>query len=239
MDMEKIGVIIPAYNEAGVIGAVLSGLPAKISIKGTTYKLATIVINDGSTDDTAQKVAKQKNVLLINHLLNSGAGAATRTGMHYARDIGCKFMVTMDADGQHDPADVIRVIKEAATSKADLIIGSRLQQRKGMPWYRVMGNWGLSAITMLLFGVVVSDSQSGLRGMNKKAMNHITFRSDRYAFCSEMIWRARQENLVIKEVPIKAIYTDYSLKKGQGNVGAGFALVSQLVKHRIMDFING
>ncbi len=240
MYMEKIGIVIPAYNEAGAIDTVLLQLSRSIQLGGKTFPLYIIVVNDGSTDDTIARVSKHKDVALINHLLNSGAGAATRTGMHYALQIGCDYAITMDADGQHDPADVMRVVRAIIGARdVDMIIGSRLQQRKGMPWYRVIGNLGLSLITMVLFGVRVSDSQSGLKGMNRKALERISFHSDRYAFCSEMIWRAHQEGLRIREIPIKAIYTEYSLKKGQGNVGAGIALVGQLIKHRLMDFIHG
>ena len=237
--MGKIGIVIPAYNEERVIQDVLASLPQKIVVAGKTYPCVFIVVNDGSSDHTAVRASKNQAVHLIDHILNSGAGAATRTGMHYALQLGCQFVVTVDADGQHHPDDVKRVAEETVASGLDLIIGSRLQQHEGMPWYRVMGNWGLSTITFLLFGVTVSDSQSGLKGMNRRALEKITYHSDRYAFCSEMLWRASQEKLTIREVPIQAIYTDYSLGKGQGNWGAGFALVGQLLKRRVMDFING
>jgi len=237
--MEKIGVVIPAYNETSTIDTVLTGLPKTLKVRGMTYQFVVIVVNDGSRDTTAALVAKHAGVVLINHLVNSGAGAATRTGLRYARETGYKYAITMDADGQHDPRDMQRVATELITSGQDMIIGSRLLNHRGMPWYRVLGNRGLTFITLLLFGVKVSDSQSGLKGLSHKALQRITFRSDRYAFCSEMIWRAHQEHLTIKEVPIQAIYTEYSLGKGQGNLGAGVTLVGQLVKHRIMEFIHG
>jgi glycosyltransferase involved in cell wall biosynthesis len=231
-------IILPAYNEAETIGSVLDGIPATMSVSGQTYKILAVVVNDGSTDKTADIVLKNKNAYLINHLLNSGAGAATRTGLAYAKQVGCVAAVTMDSDGQHDIKDTLKVAQAIIQDQGDLIIGSRLVDSEGMPWYRVLGNKGLSLLTFFLFGVFVSDSQSGLRGLNNEALDKITFSSDNFAFCSEMIWRAKQKKLRVKEVPIRAIYTDYSLSKGQSNWGV-VHIVQQLLKHRFMEFLNG
>jgi len=235
---KKIAIIIPAYNEAPVISKVLEELPDMITVGHITYRTLIIVIDDGSTDNTATEVLRRKNVYLINHILNSGAGAATRTGLVFAKQQDCEFATTMDADGQHHVDDVIKIIIAIVQGQADLIIGSRLLNTQGMPWYRVLGNKGLSLLTFLLFGVFVSDSQSGLRALNKTALNKISFRSNNFAFCSEMILKAKQQKLKIKEIPIRAIYTKYSLSKGQSNWGA-IHIISQLLKRRLLEFING
>jgi glycosyltransferase involved in cell wall biosynthesis len=235
---KKIAIILPAFNEAAVIGDVLDRLPPSIVINKTKYSVQIIVVNDASTDNTAKVVSLRKHVHLINHIVNSGAGAATRTGISYAKNIRVEYAATMDSDGQHDPNDVVRTLEAVVTQQADFIIGSRLIETTGMPWYRVIGNKGLSFITFLVFGVFVKDSQSGLRAFNKKALSQINYRSNGYAFCSEMIWRAKKEHLTIKEIPIQAIYTEYSLTKGQSNWGA-VHIVSNLVKHRLMEFIDG
>lgn len=237
--MNKIlSIVIPAYNESQVIGEVIQELPKTIKTGKNTLKTHIIVVNDGSKDDTAAVVSRQHHVVLINHILNSGAGAATRTGFNVAKKLNSDYVITMDADGQHTTKDVISLASEIVKGDADYIIGSRLIEAKGMPWYRVLGNKGLSFITFLVFGVFVGDSQSGLRAYNRKALERISFHSNHYAFCSEMIWSANRENLRIKEVPIQAVYTDYSLRKGQSNWGA-IAIIRQIIKRRILSIFYG
>lgn len=232
--MSKIGIVIPAYNEATVIGYVIDGLPRVIGNKPITI----IVVDDGSTDDTAGVASSYKEVTVIRHLLNSGAGAATRTGLNYARKIDCTIVATMDADGQHSSEDVKKLIRHSLRSDGDLIIGSRLIISKGMPWYRIVGNKGLSLITFMIFGAFVSDSQSGLKVFKKNALDKISFHSNNYAFCSEIIWQAHKNKLSIVELPIKAIYSEYTLSKGQSNWNS-INIVSQLLKRRILTFIDG
>lgn len=235
-NLAKSAIVIPAYNEATVIGKVLDNLQESLKKRGLQPTI--IVVNDGSRDDTAEVVAKRKGVVLISHILNSGAGAATRTGLHYARSIGMERAVTMDADGQHDCDDAVRVLEELAKGKAGLVIGSRLASSEGMIWYRKLGNYGLSLFTFLLFGSRVRDSQSGLRGYSRQALEKVEWHSNNFTFNSELMWRARQQKLVIKEIPIKAIYTDYSLAKGQSNWNA-IPIFRQLIKRRFLDFFNG
>jgi UDP-N-acetylglucosamine---dolichyl-phosphate N-acetylglucosaminyltransferase len=232
----KSAVIIPAYNEGSVIGNVLDDLEKNLKRSGLNATI--VVVNDGSRDDTAENVGKRKNVVLISHILNSGAGAASRTGLHYARDNGFDNAVTMDADGQHASADVINVLRELSKKESGLVIGSRLTDNEGMIWYRKLGNYGLSLFTFLLFGSTVRDSQSGLRGYSRKALETIEWHSNNFTFNSELMWRARQQRLAIKEIPIKAIYTDYSLAKGQSNWNA-IPIFRQLIKRRFLDFFNG
>ena len=235
--MKSVAIVLPAYNEAGVILKVLDGLPRKLKVGRQELDVQIIVVNDGSTDGTAKQVAKRRRVHLINHVLNSGAGAATRTGLHYALSLGVNYAVTMDSDGQHAANDIPKVLSPIISKRADMVIGSRLLDTKGMPRHRVIGNKGLSFITFLLFGVFVTDSQSGLRAYNQKALQKISFHSNNYAFCSEMIWKAKQAKLRIQEVPIKAIYTDYSIRKGQSNWNA-YNIIMQLLRRRVMEILK-
>lgn len=238
---KRLCIIIPAYNEAEVIGRVLDEIPLALTVAGHEVDVTTLVVNDNSSDDTRQVVAARPHVQLVNHLVQHGAGGATRTGMRYARTHGFDFAVTMDADGQHAFKDVRKVVGAIVDNKADFIIGSRLKDTAGMPWHRVLGNRGLNVITFMLFGVKVSDVQSGLRAFNKKALQKIHFHSSDFAFCPEMIWMAHLQKLSIAEIPIKAIYTDYSLNKGQlgqSDVTAGIRVVRQLLKQRFMRLIN-
>lgn len=230
----KTCVVIPAYNEATVIGSVIKGV--KATFKNAGHPVTVVVINDGSKDNTSS-VARKSGAVTIDHILNSGAGGATSTGLRYAVVNDFDIAVTMDADGQHAPKDVMACVDHALKHKTDLLIGSRLINKKGMSKVKVLGNKGLTFITWSLFGVNVTDSQSGLRVFSKTALHTLEWKSTGYDFCSEMIWRARQADLSIKEYPIKAIYTEYSKSKGQNNWNA-INIVKSLVHRRFVELFE-
>lgn len=231
--------IIPAYNEDKVVKKVITSLPHTMTENGVTYDIVPIVVDDGSVDATASCIKSVTRAILIEHIINSGAGAATRTGLRYLRENNFDYGATMDADGQHTPKDLKNVLSALfREDTADIIIGSRLVDSTGMPWYKIAGNKGLNLITKILLGVSSTDSQSGLKAFNRATIEHLEYRENGYAFCSEMLWRANKANLNIKEVPIKAIYTDYSVSKGQSNWNA-FQIIKQLIRHRLADLIHG
>src|SRR5690349_11712844 len=103
---KTLAIVLPALDEGSVIGRVLDELPNSLRLNSKDFSVRVIVVNDASSDDTEKVVRRRPHVILINHLLQSGAGAATRTGLHYARNLGCDYAVTMDADGQHSTKDV-------------------------------------------------------------------------------------------------------------------------------------
>lgn len=232
--MKRVCVIIPAYNEAAVIKGVVKDIITQLKNKPYAYEV--LVVNDSSKDDTSAQ-AKAGGATVVNHILNSGAGGATATGLLYAKQQGFDIAVTMDADGQHLSKDVVAGINKAIKEGTDLLIGSRLINTDGMSKVKILGNKGLSFITYLLFGVNVTDSQSGLRVYSKKAIENLRWKTDGYEFCSEMLWRAKQLNLVIVEYPISAVYTDYSRGKGQNNWNA-VNIIKSLTRRRIMEFLE-
>lgn len=227
----RVCVVIPAYNEAKVIEKVVKGMHH--SLEKSSFSGDVIVIDDGSKDDTAAQ-AKKGGAIVIKHILNSGAGGATATGLSFAWQNHYDVAATMDADGQHAPEDVIRGMTELVKSETDLLIGSRLINTEGMSKVKVIGNRGLSAITYVLFGISSTDSQSGLRIFSSRALERLRWQTSGYEFCSEMLWRANTSHLKIDEYPIKAIYTDYSKAKGQNNWN-GFNIIKSLLKRRIME----
>lgn len=203
--MKDVCVIIPAYNEETKIAEVVKAVRKN--------KFQVIVIDDSSTDNTA-KVAKKAKATVISHKRNQGAGAATRTGIKAALKTKAEYIVTIDADGQHNPKEISRLLKYA--SRYDVIIGSRMIKPKGMPISRKIFNWGGSIITYLLYGIYVKDSQSGFKIFNAKAAKAIDITENRYEFCSEMLYEIKRNKLTYKEVPISVIYTKYSLEKRHG-----------------------
>lgn len=231
---KRVCVVIPAYNESAVIGDVVKGV-AK-AFKGTPFDTAILVVNDSSKDETS-KIAKTAGAVVIDHILNSGAGGATATGLSYAEQQGFDIAVTMDADGQHKAEDVFHGVQVISKSSTDLLIGSRLIDSKGMSKVKVLGNKGLSFITYILFGVNSTDSQSGLRVYSRRALEELRWKTSGYEFCSEMLWRAKQQGLKIDEYPIKAVYTEYSQAKGQNNWNA-INIIKSLLKRRISEILG-
>ncbi len=228
---KKVLVIIPAYNEGEVLDGVIRNIKTELqSLKDLNADV--MVVNDGSSDNT--KTVAEKSTTTISHLVNMGSGAATRTGLEYAKRNNYDYAVTIDADGQHLATDLTKVINKLVNDNYDLVIGSRLLNTEGMPSHRVFGNKLLNLVTGIIFGVRVTDSQSGLKGFSRKAIEKIDIRSNGFEFCSEIVWRAKQANLKIIEVPIKAIYTDYSLAKGQSNINA-LRIIKNLIMQKIRE----
>ncbi|HSH55390.1 MAG TPA: glycosyltransferase family 2 protein [Candidatus Limnocylindrales bacterium] len=227
MKTKRIAIIIPAYNEASVIGSVIAALPHQRGMAD----IDVVVVNDGSSDDTAA-IAQQAGCKVISHPTNFGCGAAITTGLEYARQQNYDYAVTMDADGQHKPDDCVAIIDAIMQGNHDFILGSRLVDPAGMPWYRVVGNKGFNLITWLLFHVKVTDSQSGLRAFSKQALRVVQLRSTGMEFSTEILWQINRAGLRIGEVPIEAIYTEYSLAKGQKNSNA-YNILVKLVQYRV------
>lgn len=222
----KLAIIIPAFNEAGVISQVLKSIPKKI--KGVS-SIEVVVINDGSTDATL-KEAKRNKVQVISHIINRGLGAAIKTGLDWAKLRSADLVITFDADGQHDPNDLQKIVDPILKEKADIVIGSRFKSKQRVPLDRLVLNIIANLVTFILFGVKSTDTQSGLRGFSKKAISLIDYKADRMEFSSEIFLESKRHNLKVIEVPIKAIYTQYSRRKGQKNSNAIPIFIKFLVK---------
>jgi len=222
----KALILVPAFNEATVIYSVLNSIPKKIN---HLENVEIIVVDDGSHDNT-KKEAKRAGIQVISHILNRGLGAAIKTGIQYAREKKYDILVTFDGDGQHDPLDIQKIVQPILMQKADVVIGSRFITKEGVPFDRLIINSLANVATYLLFGTKSTDSQSGLRALSKKAIALIDFKADRMEFSSEILLEAKKHNLIVKEIPIKAIYTEYSRAKGQKNTNAFPVMFKFLVK---------
>lgn len=218
----KIVAVIPAYKEATQIADVLT--------RTRSFVDEMIVVNDGSPDETAE-VALKHGAIVVSHVINRGLGAAIGTGFAFAKKRGADVVITLDADGQHDPAEIPKFI-EAIKGGANVVIGSRMISREGMPWYRQAANLLGNISTLVLFGAYVTDSQSGFRAFSRTALDKIEIKTNRMEVSSELIAEAKHHGFKIVEVPIKAIYTDYSLSKGQ-SFFVGIKTLFKLVLRRI------
>ncbi len=220
---QRIAVVLPVHNEAGVVGSVVARIPR--SIDG--IPLTPLVVDDGSTDSTGA-IARAAGALVLRHVTNLGVGAATRTGFAAALDLGADLIVTMDADDQHDPSDIESLVRPAIDKKLDVVIGNRLIHPEGMPLSRIMANWLLNGITLLVYGGSVSDSQSGFKCLTADAVRKMDLRADRYDICSEIVGEIFSKKLRYGSVAVKPVYTTYSQAKGQHFLN-GVNIVLQLL----------
>lgn len=200
-------IVLPAYNEEAVIKDVIR------EIQAAGYR-NIIVVDDGSHDQTFEK-AKEMDVIALRHPINRGKGAATKTGIEAAKLLGAGIIVTMDSDGQHNPADIARLIEPIQKNHCDVVLGTRLKNPKGMPWYKIIANHIGNAITWYFYGLYVSDSQSGFRAYSRHASELINTKTDRYEYDSEVIREIYLYKLKYREVPIEVRYTEYSMGKVQ------------------------
>ena len=152
---------------------------------------------------------------MVRHITNLGVGAATRTGFEAAKSLGADYVVTMDADGQHDPCDLAPLVKCALDGDYDVVIGSRMIRPKGMPPSRVLANWLLNAITLITFRGAVTDSQSGYKCISREALKVMELKADSYDICSEIVGEIFSKGLRYKSLPVRALYSSYSRAKGQ------------------------
>jgi len=210
MSKYSIVVIIPAFNEATELGRVLEEMPLRIN----GLEVFPLVVDDGSNDRTSY-IARSHGAFVVRHLTNLGVGAATRTGFCAATELDAEVVVTMDADGQHDPADIEQLVRCVMQEDYDVAIGNRMIRPKGMPASRVAANWLLNAITLLVYRGSVSDSQSGFKCFTAKAVQLIDLKADGYDVCSEIVGEIFAKKLRYKSIPIKTVYTTYSRAKGQ------------------------
>lgn len=216
-----ITIIVPAYNEEKTILQVLDEL------KDRGYTV--IVVDDGSTDSTPKLLRRFKDddrIHVYTHIINRGLGAALRTGIEAALLRGSSYIVTFDADGQHDPDDIENVCRPLIEDRADVVIGQR--NFNEMPFSRNIGNFIMNIITLIFYRVWFPDSQSGLRGFTRKAAQRIKIKDRGYGVSSEIISEVKKNGLRLKGVPIKTIYTPQTISKGT-NVTVGIKILLKLI----------
>jgi glycosyltransferase involved in cell wall biosynthesis len=230
MKKHRIIIVVPAYNEATRIGAVIRSIPHQLSVDSDVFALKVVVVDDGSHDNTAAE-AEKAGALVVRHVINCGAGAATRTGLRYAETYcqDATYVIAIDADGQHAPEDIKHMLGEAVKTNADMVVGNRLHagNSKNIPRHRNIGNWGLTFISRMLFGIKVKDTQTGFRLFRTSVLPVVAnYGIDRYGFATEMLWQATRHKLHIVEVPIAVTYSADTLEKGQSVWGAVDLIVS-------------
>ncbi len=190
-------VVVPAFNATRHLGEVLRRLSA--------IHLPVVVIDDGSTDNTGD-VARAHGVHVVVHPENLGKGSAIASGVATARDMGLEFIITLDADGQHNPDEVPRFIEHQRATGADIVVGNRMADRRNMPALRVFANRTTSAFVSLRAGTTIPDSQNGYRMLRLSLFERFRLETTRYDTESEILIKAGRAGATITSIPIETIY---------------------------------
>ena len=188
--------VIPAYNVESTLGAVAAGVRAAL---GT---ITIVAVDDGSSDGT-RLVAERTCDRVIGFPHNRGKGAALRAGFAAALALGARAILTIDADGQHEPSRAASLLDALAT--ADIVVGVRARDR-GMPLHRRMSNALSSRAISACAGCPLPDTQSGYRAMRRSVVHEVRPAGDRYEFETEFLILAGQAGYRIAAVPVPTIY---------------------------------
>ena len=194
--LPPVAIVIAAFNEADVIGQVIEALPGEIC----GLKTAVIVVSDGSRDKTAE-VAKAHGALACDVPVNRGQGAALRLGYRLAREGGASYIVTTDADGQYNPAEMERVLAPVVAGEADFVTGSRkLGSQETNDPVRRLGTWVFAKTISMLTGQQITDSSFGLRAMRAEVTGAVRLEQPQYQ-SSELLIAVLARGFRVTEVP--------------------------------------
>ncbi len=194
----KILVAIPAFNEGATIGSVV--------LKARQFASEVVVVDDGSTDDTAETAALA-GAHVIHHARNLGKGFAVRSAWLYAREHEPEAFVLLDGDHQHDPNDIPRLVGTVLSGKSDIVIGVRWGKTSGMPMYRRVGKRALDYATAAAAkNGLLTDSQSGYRVFSRHALQSLEPTERGLSIESQLLLEAQEKNLRITQVEIDSRY---------------------------------
>jgi len=208
-DQVLLSIVIPVYNEEKTIKKVLESLPNHNLVE-------IIVVDDHSTDnslDEIEKIWNRKKIILLKHKRNTGYGNALLTGIKYSKG---RVIITMDADGQHNPSDILSLAKPVFEGEADISVGSRYlgSYNYKLPLSTRLGEVFIEKLLQILFRKKIMNNQSGYRAFDRKIISifkEIDFQD--FAFTTEFLLQAALKNYEIKEYPIALTNRKYGTSK--------------------------
>lgn len=215
-------ILIPAYNEGENLKILLPELKK--------LNLDIVVVDDGSRDDTAQ-IVREAGVALLRHERNYGKGRALQTGFNFILERGYQAVITMDADRQHDVADIPKFMEAYQSQKADILLGDRMRAAGPMPWLRLWTNKITSRIISILTGCRLKDTQSGFRLIRRNILEDVKLSTSRFDTESEILIKAIRKGFRVGSVPVRTIYFQDSQSKIKPWVDTGrfFKLIFRMV----------
>ncbi|PFG27375.1 glycosyltransferase family 2 protein [Corynebacterium renale] len=229
MNFADTWLIVPCYNEATVIGDVIS------QARETFPNI--VAVNDGSHDGSDRKI-HEAGAHLVNHPVNLGQGAAIQTGVEYARaQPGAQYFVTFDADGQHQVKDVVRMVQRLRDEPLDIIVGTRFGRPRSeddqVPWIKRVVLQTVVKLSPRTKRLGLTDAHNGLRAFNKPFADALNLRMNGMSHASEFISVMDEGNWRVAEEPVDILYTEYSMSKGQSLINGVNILADNLVARRL------
>lgn len=189
--------LIPAYNEAARVGEVVAVARHHVD--------EVVVVDDGSTDETVA-AAEKVGARVLRHPQNRGKGAAIATALDYFGRSDAEVAILLDADGQHDPSEIDRFVDAADKERAEIVVGTRMGDVRGMPWIRLWTNRFTSRVTSKLAGQKIPDSQCGFRLLRRTVLKDLRPSTARFETETEMLIQAARAGHKIVSVPVRTIY---------------------------------
>ncbi|WP_205875194.1 glycosyltransferase family 2 protein [Mycobacterium camsae] len=208
-DYSNVWIIVPAFNEAVVIGEVVAEL--------RTVFGHVVCVDDGSADGTGE-IARQAGAALVRHPINLGQGAAIQTGVEYARrQPGATVFATFDADGQHRVKDVVTMIDRLNRGDVDIVIGTRFGQQVANrpPLVKRLVLQTAARLSRRGRRLGLTDTNNGLRVFNKAVADGLNITMSGMSHATEIVMMIAENHWRVAEVPVEVLYTDYSKSKGQ------------------------
>jgi glycosyltransferase involved in cell wall biosynthesis len=197
--LNLLAVVVPAKDEEQTIGELLDRI-SSTPVPG--YELQTFVVDDGSSDRTAE-IARRKGATVVHHPRNRGLGAAVRTGLRAAVDAGAAAVAYLDADLEYFPEDVPRLLEPVLAGRADYVLGSRFRGGvRGMKLHRRLGNYVFTALLVLLTGRFMTDGQTGMRSFSREAADRAEIIHD-YNYAQVLTLDLARKGFRIEEAPIR------------------------------------
>jgi len=197
MKADQVWAIIPALNAEGSVGKVID--------RTKEYIPRVIVVNDGSTDRTAE-VSLSRDIEVISIPVNRGKGYALRRGFAHALNKGCRAILTLDADGQHDPGDIPKFLQVHERDADAILIGSRMAQAEWFPRQRYYSNRVAVFFISRALGQFLEDTQCGFRLYPAKAIGSIKLTTCHFQMETEVLLRAARQGIRLSSVPVRNIY---------------------------------
>ena len=196
-ESKRVCVVIPSFNEGKRIGDVVR------RVRGVLPDV--VVVDDGSADATAAN-AEAAGATVLRHAVNSGKGAALETAFRYVREQGFDAVITMDGDGQHDPADISGFLDVYRRGEFQVLVGNRMHDTRRMPWIRLLTNRFMSWLLSREMGQSVPDTQCGYRLYSLNVLPEKATESGRFAAESEILMDFSVRGVRIGSVPVATVY---------------------------------
>lgn len=199
---QYVWIVIPVYNHASSVKEVV--------LRSLKLCPRVVVIDDGSTDTTIAELLKETGVAVISHCCNKGKGAALRTAAHFVSEYGGAYIITLDADGQHDPDDVRFFLPYLGEDSKNIVVGARVFNSENVPERSKLGRRISDFLVRFETGQKVWDSQSGFRAYPVRLLREVSCISERYDFETEILVRGAWAGFSIINIDISVYYPERS-----------------------------